>query len=365
MNEALLSALTAWWWDTIAVQAVQGVLVLGAVAAIDLALPKRVWPQVRLVMWTLALAKLVLPPHWGSPWSLRWSGLGAMDPVVSAWSERSLQLAGLLVLLWGLGTFTFLLIVATRYRRVRSRWVQRSEIRPDLVAEHGLAEIAERAGCDLPVVRWIAEDGGGPRGFVFGLLRPTIVLSRGLAPRDLEMVLLHELGHLRRRDLWWAATELLVQAVYWFHPMVWWARQRTGMLREQSCDRFVARVLADGGDDPQRYRRTLLRFAAERLRVDPAIGGLGFVRPRSGVLLRLALLESFRAERVGLRRVVTAVVIAMMVAFAWPAAQRAEQRVEQLADVIRRPPGSLQLRYLVLQRLALEEKRRAAESEEN
>ena len=112
----------------------------------------------------------------------------------------------------------------------------------------------------------------------------------------------------------------------------------------------------DEGEDPRRYRSTLLRLAAARWRIDVGpTGGLGFVRPRSGVLLRLALLESFRAERAGVRRFVTASVLAAMVVFGWPAAQQAEQKVEQLAGVIRRPPGSLQLRYLVLQRLAQEE----------
>ena len=362
MTSELLSTAAAWWWSTIAVLAVQGALVLSLVAVVDLALPRRVWPQVRLAMWTLALVKLALPPDWGSPMSLRWSGFEGIDPSLTSWSHGFVELAGSLVVLWIVGVLGFLAVITIRYRRVRRVWMERTESRPDLVEAHRLHQLARRAGCRLPAVRWTSSEDPMIQGFVFGLLRPTVVLSRRLAPRDLEIVLLHELGHLRRRDLWWAAAELGMQAIYWFHPMVWWARQRTAMLREQSCDRFVARVLADEGEDPQRYRSTLLRLAAARWEIGPvSTGGLGFVRPRSGVLLRLALLESFRAERVGLRRLVTAGVLATLVAFGWPAAQRAEQRAELLADVIRRPPGSLQLRYLVLQRLAEEQARREAE----
>lgn len=370
MTESWLASVAAWWLDTIVVQAVQGALVLALVAAIDLALPKRVWPQVRLAMWTLALAKLVLPPDWGSPWSFGWLGLAVLDSSMTAWSERSVQWAGVGALLWVLGAAALLAAGAWRYRNVRRAWWLRTESRPDLIERHGLERVARRAGRRLPRVRWAPGEDPLAQGFVFGLLRPTIVLSRRLDARDLEIVLLHELGHLRRFDLWWAAAEAVLQAVYWFHPLVWWARQRTAVLREQSCDRFVARVLADEGEDPRRYRSTLLRLAAERLQIDRSsagatlTGGLGFVRPRSGVLLRLALLDSFRAERVGLRRLVTAAVLAGLVAFGWPAAQRAEQRVEHLADVIRRPPGSLQLRYLVLQRLAQEKEREVSEAAE-
>ena len=364
MTEDLVSTAVAWWWDTIAVHAVQGVLLLSTVAALDLALPRRVWPQVRLAMWTLALAKLALPPAWGSPWS-RWGGFGAVDPELAVWSARSLQLAGWLVGVWAAGAIAFLIAASLRYRSVRREWWRRTGDRPDLVASHGLEGVARRSGCRLPDVRWTSVNDPFDQGMVIGLVRPTVVLSPRLPARDLEIVLLHELGHLRRRDLWWAAAELLLQAVYWFHPLVWWARQRTALLREQSCDRFVARVLADDGEDPRRYRSTLLRLAAARWQIESGpTGGLGFVRPRSGVLLRLTLLESFRAERPGVRRLVTALVLAAMVAFGWPAAQQAEQKVEQLADVIRRPPGSLQLRYLVLQRLALEKQSEAGQKED-
>ena len=191
--------------------------------------------------------------------------------------------------------------------------------------------------------------------FVTGLFRPVVFLPADiveqLEPEQLEHVLLHELAHVRRRDVWLSAACAVVQILYWFHPLVWLANSRLATIREQCCDRSVARILKDSTED---YRHTLMCLA-RRLLDDPASGRIGFLSPESVILARLRLLEGGAGKVSRLRRpAVTAVMIVMLVALL-PMARTADDGIESVAEIIERPPGCLQLRFLVLERLAEEQ----------
>ena len=84
---------------------------------------------------------------------------------------------------------------------------------------------------------------------VFGVFRPVLLLPTGIAdrlsPAQLQAVVAHELVHVRRRDNLWAALHAIVQAIFWFHPLVWWMGGRLVAEREQACDEAV---LAQGAD---------------------------------------------------------------------------------------------------------------------
>ena len=83
----------------------------------------------------------------------------------------------------------------------------------------------------------------------WGLLHPVIILptaSRDWAQARLHHVLLHELGHVQRLDWVLHLFTRYVCALYWYHPLVWYARRRLGQLAEQACDDSV--LLQDGQD---------------------------------------------------------------------------------------------------------------------
>jgi bla regulator protein blaR1 len=60
---------------------------------------------------------------------------------------------------------------------------------------------------------------------VVGIFRPILLLPAGivqrLAPRESEAVLAHELCHVRRRDNLTSAIHMIMEALFWFHPLVW------------------------------------------------------------------------------------------------------------------------------------------------
>ena len=67
-------------------------------------------------------------------------------------------------------------------------------------------------------------------------------------------MLAHELCHVRRRDNFTAAIHMIVEAVFWFHPLVWWIGARLVEERERACDEEVLRL----GNEPQVYAEGIL-----------------------------------------------------------------------------------------------------------
>ena len=75
-----------------------------------------------------------------------------------------------------------------------------------------------------------------------GLFRRTILLPDSAncwTSEQRRLVLLHELGHFRRGDLWTHALGQLACALHWFNPFVWMLQRRLAVEREFACDALV------------------------------------------------------------------------------------------------------------------------------
>lgn len=74
------------------------------------------------------------------------------------------------------------------------------------------------------------------------LLLPRALLT-DLTEKEIDTLLAHELAHVRRGDHWFRMIEILVLGIYWWHPVVWFARQQLREAEEQCCDAWVACTL--------------------------------------------------------------------------------------------------------------------------
>ena len=94
---------------------------------------------------------------------------------------------------------------------------------------------------------------------VFGIFRPVMLLPEGIADRlddtQLEAIFAHELCHARSHDNLAAAFHMAIQAIFWFHPLVWWLGSRLVDERERACDEEVLRL----GNPPQVYAEGILK----------------------------------------------------------------------------------------------------------
>ena len=93
---------------------------------------------------------------------------------------------------------------------------------------------------------------------VVGILRPVLLLPEAIRDQlnqtQLDALLAHEFCHVRRRDNLTAAIHMVVQAIFWFHPLTWWIGARLLAERERACDEEVLQ----GGFKPSVYAEGIL-----------------------------------------------------------------------------------------------------------
>lgn len=140
---------------------------------------------------------------------------------------------------------------------------------------------------------------------VAGVLHPVVLLPAALLqrlePDQLQAILAHEREHIARRDNFTAHFQRLVEALFWFFPLVWWIGRRQVDERERACDEAVL----DRGHDRAAYAEGILAvcrhaFAASSPATSPALSGdltsrirdiLGTARPHALGALKAAALS--------------------------------------------------------------------------
>ena len=160
-----------------------------------------------------------------------------------------------------------------------------------------LARVARAAtpegGASLPVRATAAAIEPG----IFGLFRPVLLLPASLRHRlthdQFEAVVAHERCHLRRRDNLWSALHMLVETVFWFHPLTWWMGARLVAERERACDEEVLRQ----GGNRHAYASGLVQVCRHYMESPlPCAAGIG-----GGPLAQrvAAILEGGRGRNLG------------------------------------------------------------------
>jgi bla regulator protein blaR1 len=142
-----------------------------------------------------------------------------------------------LALVWLSGTVVVLLIWRVRWRQVSASLKQAVH-----VGSGQETEILRRVKPLVRVRSRVVMMGSAAMMApgIFGIFRPVMLwplqLTERLEDEHVESILMHELMHVRRRDNLTAAVHMLVEAVFWFHPMVWWIEKHMIEERERACD---------------------------------------------------------------------------------------------------------------------------------
>jgi hypothetical protein len=151
----------------------------------------------------------------------------------------------------------------------------------------------------------------------FGLIRPTVLMPETLlssiSPDAVDLILAHELIHVRRGDIIAGKLQLLTQLIWWFHPLVWWANREANGEREHCCD---AEVVSGMHCRPVLYARALLSVVEQkcRLRPLPAIAGVRALEVTSRRLESIMRYADFDLRRASwLPRIVFAAGMALLV----------------------------------------------------
>lgn len=127
---------------------------------------------------------------------------------------------------------------------------------------------------------------------LIGMRRPAILLPEALrseaTPKELRLVIAHELAHLQRRDLVWGWLPVIGQCLFFFHPLVWLARGEHRLAQEMAADELAVRgTQASIGE----YAEMLLALAARRREGRWELGAVGALASVTTLERRLTLLS--------------------------------------------------------------------------
>jgi ankyrin repeat protein/beta-lactamase regulating signal transducer with metallopeptidase domain len=195
-----------------------------------------------------------------------------------------------IILVWLAGIFLFLLWVGSRAVRY-NLWLHRRRMPlPSALAQEFQELFAGFKFRKSPRI-WLAADIAQP--FVWGLFRGSVYLPAdftGLdSPQHHRTVLVHELSHIARFDAAVNLLQILAQAIFWFHPFVWWSNKKIRQEREKCCDEVT---IAQFGTPPEHYTGAIVEaLATERRSARPIptlaiVGSVKDIEERIKTMLR-------------------------------------------------------------------------------
>ncbi len=301
---------------------IQSSILIVILLAVDLLLRKKVRATFRYWLWMLVLVKLILPPTFSSPVSFgRILGDKIAAPVTnsSAIVEtkapaepliiKTLDTSGqekaiatrapipadtpvsvlaavaadntggsalswqaIVLVVWAGAAGAMVLLVIQRLFFVLGL-IRQAQPAQGLLTET-LEFCRKRMSVNLPIRLKVSANATSPA--VCGLFRPVILVPQDIGPSlgagHLRPVLMHELGHIKRGDLWVNLLQTVLQIIYFYNPLLWLANAVIRRVREQAVDEMVQVAM---GRKAQDYPETLLSVA--RLAFDRPALALRFI----------------------------------------------------------------------------------------
>ena len=197
-----------------------------------------------------------------------------------------------------------------------------------------LDALARRLGLHRPVPLRLLDGLGSP--LTVGCWRPVVLLPAALLSRLpmplLEALLAHELAHVRRWDYLVNLLQGLVEALLFFHPVVWWLSSRMRDEREQVADALAAQSLGDA----RRVAQALAELAGLHDSPAPRLA----LQARSGRLLqRIERLMTPQPQATGWKLALPALLLACASVLVQAQGQRASGTVQPAAAATSAAPA--------------------------
>ena len=310
MNASLsgmLAGFSGWIWEA-SWQA--GVIAL-VVLIVRRLIGSRLSPGLRYGLWLLVVVRLLMPELPQSPASLYNAAPSAAvfehgirttlgyqggentytAPVASrAVVTEQVPVAPMawghwLAVAWVIGAVLLLLRLAAANIRFRQE-MRRAACKPSEALQEILHEAATLLGMREPGIV-LTRQVGSPA--VVGVWHPVILLPPDMemrfSPPEVRLLLLHELAHIRRGDLWVNLLASVLQCLHWFNPVLWLAFRRMRNDRELACDALV--LDKQTPETRESYSCTLLKVLEGLHHSSPPHGVVGILEKHGNLRERL------------------------------------------------------------------------------
>ncbi len=235
--------LTARWLAVLGLGLLHAVWQGALIAAVTAIVLREMRSERAAARYAMAYAALVLLPFvslvtmWrisaGSPWTF------VVPAASAAWLAPWAGCA------WMAGAAASSLRLAVGWVRVRRLCDGAAPVPPSWQA--AVDALADRLGIARRV--WLVETRLADVPGVVGWLSPLVLVPVGLLaalpPHQVQLILMHELAHVRRHDYLWNLLQTAIETLFFFHPAVWWLSRRIREEREHCCDDIVMEHCAD------------------------------------------------------------------------------------------------------------------------
>lgn len=185
---------------------------------------------------------------------------------------RQFSLSQIVAMAWTLVAGALLVVMAVRMAVIHRKLNRQRRLADDATCE-AIANLASSLGFRNPPRVYQIDFTAQP--FVWGWLRGDIYLpakfSQSGSSEQRQAILTHELAHVARWDAGINHLQNIVQAIFFFHPLVWWANRKLRQEREKCCDEIV---LASSGASPKTYCSAIVDMLAQECAARTATPGL-------------------------------------------------------------------------------------------
>ena len=310
---AAANAVSSVWFDAILRAAWQGAIALAIVWIVSrcvAALPAtwKVW------LWRLAFLKLLVALVWVTPVSLPLLPAREQTPLliaspaapepepveritqsssaIFAATEVRLDWRSWLFALWSVGVIWALVRILRQWRSAKMLFRDSAPM-TDPVLDNILIRLTK--ALRLRRVPTVHQSSLVCSPVLIGVFRPRIILPSGIGcDAHLELMLAHELAHVRRHDLCWLWLFTLCEAVFFFHPLVWLARREWMISTEAACDQLALRA---SNRAPHDYGSMLVEVVARMSgRRAPVVIGIGMFETANTLKRRLKAMTTNRSR---------------------------------------------------------------------
>ncbi|HUW17993.1 MAG TPA: M56 family metallopeptidase [Sedimentisphaerales bacterium] len=291
-------------------------------------LRKKVRAAYRYWLWMLSLTPFILAGLLPFPINcVYW--LGDKITYAAAVADRlaaPLTWEAIMGLIWLGGTMSMTLLLLQRAICARKLVAQARNA--NNIMNSVLKYCRECIGVKTEVVLKVSAKVTSP--VVYGLWRPVILVPHNLAPslgsRHLRSVLLHELAHIKRGDLWANLIQTVLQIIYFYNPLLWVANSIIRRVRDQAVDE---RVVSAMGEKGRWYPETLVNLG--KLKSNrPALNlrMVGVAESRSSLAERIKHINSRPTSSGTKVASLMLILVGVVTAFLLPAAEAAEKAPE-------------------------------------
>ena len=208
-------------------------------------------------------------------------------------STFSFRFLDIMPLLWLTGA-----LFLAGYISLRNIILWRAVIRERQVTDQEILELLEDCKMQMQVqtVVGVVVTDKIKSPALFGFVRPRLLLPQGLIETlqldQLQYVFLHELAHLRRRDIYLGWVVSLLQVLHWFNPLIWFAFRQMRTDQEMACDALALSTMSV--EESSGYGKTLVSLFERFSQVNYVPSIAGILEDKSQLERRIIMITQFK-----------------------------------------------------------------------